>query len=1392
MPVTAEGIFKIVDQASDPIKKIRTAAGELDKAIAGAGKQLDQLDSTKNIASIKTAGKEVKGFGREGEVAEAKLKRFTENTGRGFEKMAAKGTASIEELTVALKQFEHERATATLDVNIAKAEAKIRLIKEQLRSVSTQQAREELKNLGLIADSTAASLGGGIGGGGGSPGGLAGGFMAAGGRALFMASALAAALPALVAIGGAVSALVGSLGAAVGGAGALGIGTLGAFVVGIGSIIAVAKPAMSALKETKKAQDAYNKSVQQYGRDSAQAVKAHEALIRQQRRMPGAGQVLASTQALGNRWRRITRPAQGDFFGLINDSLRTANVLLPTFGHIANRVLSGVRQGVDNILRPLRSNEWRDIFTVLGDTFAKLASGPLSHAIANAMLFFGRIARAASPLVIDMFDSLNRWLGGLARSAADQNRVRSVIASLVDHTKEWVHFLGAAFRLMGAFFGSGAQQGKDMLQGITDQLNKWTDWIHTHPQEMHDFFARTIDAAGKLVHALGQIAATLGRIGDAMLPILNIVSDIVGTLGGAGLLGPAAGLGAAAFLGRKFGGGGAGGGGLIAGMMGGGGTQARRAGGFLRMAARGGGFIAGADGMQAVGRAGALRMAGGAAISSLARFAAPLVGVGAVTGALSGGGSVLDRWRNFTHGGLGILGLGGLVQSSGQRDQTRLNQDMAALQSAMAGLPQGNGIRAVQGQIGGLQGMLGRVNRDRSSTSAERTAVASAIQSEIDARRQLLPWLRQERRDRQVASGHAFTASTQQAFNIDVKNVGLQKAYENMLNNIERGMRSRKGPGAKVVAADGLAMAREIAQQHPKLKGQYMDLANAVEKRFSDMQVHVDRVNGNIYSGSNREWKKIRDAIADPAEQARERASNAFTKIQESAIGSLMGMGYSRAQAQRLVRQSDASGHAPAASTRDAQHADQFRNATKGPAPGISSPFGPMPGSGTPFGAKGMRIPGVGTRDNVPLMLGMAAPGELIVNRHTERRIAQKYGVDLGAEVAGETRSHSEYARGGRLTSGGGLHAGIQAAANAVLSHFPGLSITSTTGGKHAAGSYHYKGEAVDIGGPAALMNQAAAWIAKTMGGGLTEGIHNPNLSIAGGRRVTPSYWGASTWAEHSNHIHLAVAGALQAMGLTGAQGGNQGALAPQSIHLRRMGARAGMQGALERANWNAISLGMERHVNRRLGRMAGGNLAGFSGGGSNSANQTLAHQMMLASGWGNDQWGPLKALWMRESGFNATARNPSSGAFGIPQALPASKMGAAAVGGDPAAQIRWGLRYIKGRYGSPSAAWAHETSAGWYGHGGRLPVWGGWHRDGGSFTAHRPTMIGVGEGGAERVKVTPLSNSTGKGRPHVMVHIGHITNHEPGDISKIVKRELEKVAHDLDFGSIDGEDELG
>jgi hypothetical protein len=102
-------------------------------------------------------------------------------------------------------------------------------------------------------------------------------------------------------------------------------------------------------------------------------------------------------------------------------------------------------------------------------------------------------------------------------------------------------------------------------------------------------------------------------------------------------------------------------------------------------------------------------------------------------------------------------------------------------------------------------------------------------------------------------------------------------------------------------------------------------------------------------------------------------------------------------------------------------------------------------------------------------------------------------------------------------------------------------------------------------------------------------------------------------------------------------------------------------------------------------------------------ANEQLANRMAAALGWGPRQQTCLDLLWTYESAgtWSATVANPTSGAYGIPQSLPGSKM--AASGSDwqtnPATQVRWGLGYVRDNpnYGTPCAAWDWEIGHNWY-----------------------------------------------------------------------------------------------
>lgn len=109
--------------------------------------------------------------------------------------------------------------------------------------------------------------------------------------------------------------------------------------------------------------------------------------------------------------------------------------------------------------------------------------------------------------------------------------------------------------------------------------------------------------------------------------------------------------------------------------------------------------------------------------------------------------------------------------------------------------------------------------------------------------------------------------------------------------------------------------------------------------------------------------------------------------------------------------------------------------------------------------------------------------------------------------------------------------------------------------------------------------------------------------------------------------------------------------------------------------------------------------VAAGGGGGPvvSGSPQAIAKQLLPQWGW-SGQFGCLDSLWTKESHWNVHAENPS-GAYGIPQALPGSKMASAGPDwqNNAETQIKWGFGYIKDRYGSPCGAWSHSEANGWY-----------------------------------------------------------------------------------------------
>lgn len=338
--------------------------------------------------------------------------------------------------------------------------------------------------------------------------------------------------------------------------------------------------------------------------------------------------------------------------------------------------------------------------------------------------------------------------------------------------------------------------------------------------------------------------------------------------------------------------------------------------------------------------------------------------------------------------------------------------------------------------------------------------------------------------------------------------------------------------------------------------------------------------------------------------------------------------------------------------------------------------------------------PGEAGRDSIPMNVGgqqiVAAPGEqvAVLTRHQQ--------ADLAAKVPGGLASVFSNKRPNYMASGGFV---AGPGTNYTVGEEPRIAADLRRLGEYlhktltGISGYRTPGHSVEVGG---FSNDphTRGEASDTPG---TEGVSAAILAKFGLERPFPG-------AAEADHMQLLGSLGHPQGGLgpsvTGAAGSSGPAAAWKAIKAPMVG-MGGAIGAIAQGALNKVASAANRKGQAAAGGAGGLNFSGVAGkGGSHSANEQLGKQMMIAAGWPASEWPALQALWTQESGWSDTSVNPSSGAYGIPQAL---GHGHPFNLGDARAQIAWGLNYIKGRYGSPSGAEAHERANNWYEQGGFL-----------------------------------------------------------------------------------------
>jgi hypothetical protein len=321
--------------------------------------------------------------------------------------------------------------------------------------------------------------------------------------------------------------------------------------------------------------------------------------------------------------------------------------------------------------------------------------------------------------------------------------------------------------------------------------------------------------------------------------------------------------------------------------------------------------------------------------------------------------------------------------------------------------------------------------------------------------------------------------------------------------------------------------------------------------------------------------------------------------------------------------------------------------------------------------------------DSVPALL---EKGEYVLNRNAVKGI----GKDRLDAI--------NFGHLARFQVGGGLQPGVSRLAKFAADKY-GLSVSS--GVRPGTGSLHNTGEAVDLVPPGMAATKGIFAAFKNQ---LAELFYDPWGGWNDGSMIGPI-------GGHMDHIHAAILGA-----------GTGGAMMAKLKRLILKGPKGPLrsmgQGGLDKV-WKGAKSYLSKHAMTSHGDI--GNISG--------PLQGIA-QKMIADQWGMGQWPFFNDLVMRESGWDPTAVNASSGAAGLAQALPPSKYppGAWPYTGKSSAvkQLQWMISYIQGRYGNPAGAIAWHNSHNWYQKGGQVPFVGSYAQGG---TIPRDGMARVHKG---------------------------------------------------------------
>ena len=326
--------------------------------------------------------------------------------------------------------------------------------------------------------------------------------------------------PVLFALGGQIASLVGVLGTGL--AGAIAVSTAG--VIGFGGaalgVGLIMKPLIADLQDAKKASDAYGDAVRKYGKGSSEAKTAQEKLNKTLGDIgPAARQGFAQLGQLSDRWSKLTAGNRTSFFDTFGKGIKLASSYLPMFARESNKTFKTAMQAGEDWIDLFDSPQARGGIQQMLSGFRAAIPG-LNSGFMSLAKTIGAIGKSASRWLEPLSEGFADWADNLFKSI-NTGKLDGQIDRLVGHMRDIGHFAQSAGRMLAAFFNSGANEGANLLNTLTDIFNSWTAWMNSAAGQkgLADFFSQANQIGSQFIGTIAQIGIALFEFSAAFAPL---------------------------------------------------------------------------------------------------------------------------------------------------------------------------------------------------------------------------------------------------------------------------------------------------------------------------------------------------------------------------------------------------------------------------------------------------------------------------------------------------------------------------------------------------------------------------------------------------------------------------------------------------------------------------------------------------------------------------------------------------------------------------------------------------------------------------------------------------------------------------------------------------------